>query len=121
MKNRFLASLLIVVMLLAALPVTVLAEGAVIVTHDSTKTNEENGTALYYAIKNAADGTVINVGEGTYFLNDGSTSRISDKSVTLVGAGTDTTIIESAKYGFVIQGNDPDKRCLLYTSPSPRD
>ncbi len=62
-------------------------------------------STLADALKAAKDGDTVYAYAGTHTLNDG-TSRIIGKSLTLVGAGEDATVIESAKYGLVIQSAD---------------
>ena len=103
-----------VLVLVAVLSVSNVALATTVeVPWDSSKTVEQNGDVLYKAIETAADGDTITIAAGTYKLNTDSKSRIIGKSLTLVGAGETETIIESTKYGFVLQGH-PDKP-ITYT------
>lgn len=81
--------------------------GDTVLRYDSTKTALQNGQALWDVIKAAEDGTTIYVTRGVYELTDGNTSRIQDKSVTVIGVGN--VELKGNKYGLVIQSNNPEK------------
>lgn len=89
-QNRFLAALLAVAMTLQMLPMLAFAE-------DATGTGETNKAwigetgypSLEAAVTAAGDGATITLGEGVYSLGD--TQRVTDKSLTFVGAGADKT------------------------------
>lgn len=92
-QNRFLAALLAVAMMLQMLPMLAFAE-------DATGTGEtykawigkKGYTSLEAAISAAGDGATIKLGEGVYLLGGTqNTQKVTDKSLTFVGAGTDKT------------------------------
>ncbi len=105
----------LVLALVMALSLTTVAFGATVdVTHNGD--NAASGTALYNAVMAAADGDTINVGAGTYALTDGQTSRfdLSNKSVTIVGAGEGQTILLGQKYGVVLSdATNPDSTTVF--------
>ena len=105
----------LVLALVMALSLTTVAFGATVdVTHNGD--NAASGTALYNAVMAAADGATINVGAGTYYLTDGQTSRfdLSNKSVTIVGASEDQTILLGQKYGVVLSdATNPDSTTVF--------
>lgn len=90
-QNRFLAALLAVAMMLQMLPMLAFAE-------DATGTGKPVawiGNKGYTSLEDAVDAassvapTTIKLGEGVYSLGD--THKVTDKSLTFVGAGTDKT------------------------------
>ena len=74
----------------------VIKEGDTVLRYDSTKTALQNGQALWDVIQAAEDRTVIYVTRGIYELTDGNTSRIQDKSVTIIGEGN--VVLKGNKY-----------------------
>ena len=105
--KKFLTFILVLAAVLSVYSIALAAE--IPVTYDPTKTEKDNGNILSAAFKAAADGDKIIIGEGTYTFDDDYDARIWDKGLTLVGAGEGKTIINSYKYGFVLQGH-PSKR-----------
>ena len=83
MKHKLLSILLCLAMALSLLPTAALAEGETGTTGTTITTSEE----LVAAIKDASDGDIIILGEGT-FTTYGNESP--EKSLTFVGSGTDT-------------------------------
>lgn len=83
MKHKLLSILLCLAMALSLLPTAALAEGETGTTGTTITTSEE----LVAAIKDASDGDIIILGEGT-FTTYGNASP--EKSLTFVGSGTDT-------------------------------
>ena len=83
MKHKLLSILLCLAMALSLLPTAALAEGETGATGTTITTSEE----LVAAIKDASDGDIIILGEGT-FTTYGNASP--EKSLTFVGSGTDT-------------------------------
>lgn len=83
MKHKLLSILLCLAMALSLLPTAALAEGETGTTGTIITTSEE----LVAAIKDASDGDIIILGEGT-FTTYGNASP--EKSLTFVGSGTDT-------------------------------
>ena len=106
--KKYFVLVLVLALLLTLVPMTASA-ATYNVTYDSSKTDEQNGTALFDVMNAAQDGDVINIGPGTYKFND-NTSRglVHGKSVTVIGDGN-STVLESSKYGLVIDGltNNP--------------
>lgn len=85
-QNRFLAALLAVAMMLQMLPMLAFAEDA---ETDVAWIGETGYPSLEAAVTAAGDGATITLGEGVYSLGD--THKVTDKSLTFVGAGTDKT------------------------------
>ena len=92
-QNRFLAALLAVAMMLQMLPMLAFADGADGTGETYVAWNENQGhkgyPSLVTAVKYASSGDTITLGEGVYSL--GGTQKVTDKSLTFVGAGTDKT------------------------------
>lgn len=93
--------------LIAVLSLMTVAWGdEITVTHDGNKTDYQNGAALSAAIKEAPNGSTINVSAGIFAFTDGNSRfDFNNKSVTIVGSGEGKTIIQSDKYGVVLQDN----------------
>ena len=89
-QNRFLAALLAVAMMLQMLPMLAFADGAP-GTGETYKAwiGEQGYPSLEAAVTAAGDGATITLGEGVYSLGD--THKVTDKSLTFVGAGVDKT------------------------------
>ena len=89
-QNRFLAALLAVAMMLQMLPMLAFADGAP-GTGETYKAwiGEQGYPSLEAAVTAAGDGATITLGEGVYSL--GGTQKVTDKSLTFVGAGADKT------------------------------
>ena len=62
----------------------VLPKVSVVVYNEATHGNVYNSD-FHNLIMNAENGSIFYLTKGTYRLNDGSTSRFTDKSFTLVG------------------------------------
>lgn len=92
-QNRFLAALLAVAMMLQMLPMLAFADGADGTEETYVAWNENQGDkgypSLKAAVEYASSGDTIILGEGVYSL--GGTQKVTDKSLTFVGAGTDKT------------------------------
>lgn len=91
-QNRFLAALLAVAMMLQMLPMLAFAEDAAGTGETYVAWIGDQGyTSLVDAVNAAKKGTTttIKLGEGVYSLGD--THKVTDKSLTFVGAGTDKT------------------------------
>ena len=88
-QNRFLAALLAVAMMLQMLPMLAFAEGA---DAHAVKIDGKEGSyaKLVDAVKAASSGDTIILGEGVYLLGD-TKQKVTKKSLTFVGAGTDKT------------------------------
>lgn len=86
-QNRFLAALLAVAMMLQMLPMLAFAEDATYVAWIGKKGYTSLQAAVDAASSNAT--TTIKLGEGVYSL--GGTQKVTDKSLTFVGAGADRT------------------------------
>ena len=86
-QNRFLAALLAVAMMLQMLPMLAFAEG----TGETDKAwiGDQGYPSLEAAVSAAWDGATIKLGVGVYSLGD--THKVTDKSLTFVGAGVDRT------------------------------
>ena len=88
-QNRFLAALLAVAMMLQMLPMLAFAEDA---ETDVAWIGETGYPSLEAAVTAAGDGATITLGEGVYSLGGKqNTQKVTDKSLTFVGAGTDKT------------------------------
>ena len=85
-QNRFLAALLAVAMMLQMLPMLAFADTG---EKDVAWIGKKGYKSLEAAISAAGDGATIKLGEGVYLL--GGTQKVTDKSLTFVGAGTDKT------------------------------
>lgn len=101
-QNRFLAALLAVAMMLQMLPMLAFAEDATGTgKKDVAWIGDQGYTSLVDAVKAAPNGATITLGEGVYSL--GGTQKVTDKSLTFVGAGTDRTTWQiqapQTKYG----------------------
>ena len=88
-QNRFLAALLAVAMMLQMLPMLAFAEDALGIGEVRNKRTGTKYTSLETAVKEADSGDTIKLGEGVYSLGD--THKVTDKSLTFVGAGADRT------------------------------
>lgn len=92
-QNRFLAALLAVAMMLQMLPMLAFADDAPGTGETYRAWNENQGhkgyPSLKVAVEYASSGDTITLGEGVYSL--GGTQKVTDKSLTFVGAGTDKT------------------------------
>ncbi len=99
-QNRFLAALLAVAMMLQMLPMLAFADDATYVAWNKDKKNK-GYTTLKEAVDEADSGNTIILGEGVYSL--GGTQKVTDKSLTFVGAGADKTTWQiqapQTKYG----------------------
>lgn len=92
-QNRFLAALLAVAMMLQMLPMLAFADGAP-GTGETYKAwiGEQGYPSLEAAVTAAGDGATITLGEGVYSLGGTqNTQKVTDKSLTFVGAGVDRT------------------------------
>ena len=69
----------------------------------SLSTGAVNSTAIQAAIDAVPDGTTVTLGEGTFDL---SSQLVMNRSVSLVGSGMRTTIIQSSVNGPAIRVND---------------
>ena len=85
-QNRFLAALLAVAMMLQMLPMLAFADTG---EKDVAWIGKKGYKSLEAAISAAGDGATIKLGEGVYLL--GGTQKVTDKSLTFVGAGVDRT------------------------------
>lgn len=91
-QNRFLAALLAVAMMLQMLPMLAFAEDAAGTKKPDVAWIGKTGYKSLQAAVEAASSdatTTIKLGEGVYSLGD--TYKVTDKSLTFVGAGTDKT------------------------------
>lgn len=89
-QNRFLAALLAVAMMLQMLPMLAFAEGTTGTGEtDVAWIGDQGYTSLKDAVDAAQSGATIKLGEGVYSLGD--THKVTDKSLTFVGAGADKT------------------------------
>lgn len=88
-QNRFFAALLAVAMMLQMLPMLAFAEDALGTGEVRNKRTGTTYTSLATAVAEAQSGDTIELGEGVYSLGD--THKVTDKSLTFVGAGTDKT------------------------------
>lgn len=86
-QNRFLAALLAVAMMLQMLPMLAFAEDA---ETDVAWIGETGYPSLEAAVTAAGEGATIKLGEGVYLLGD-TKKKVTEKSLTFVGAGTDKT------------------------------
>lgn len=88
-QNRFLAALLAVAMMLQMLPMLAFAEDA---ETDVAWIGETGYPSLEAAVTAAGEGATITLGEGVYSLGGTeNTQKVTDKSLTFVGAGTNKT------------------------------
>lgn len=92
-QNRFLAALLAVAMMLQMLPMLAFAEDAAGTGEPDVAWIGETGyPSLEAAVTAAGDGATIKLGEGVYSLGGTeNTQKVTDKSLTFVGAGVDKT------------------------------
>lgn len=92
-QNRFLAALLAVAMMLQMLPMLAFAEDAAGTGEPDVAWIGETGyPSLEAAVTAAGDGATIKLGEGVYSLGGTeNTQKVTDKSLTFVGAGLDKT------------------------------
>lgn len=95
-QNRFFAALLAVAMMLQMLPMLAFAEDAPGIEETYVAWNENQGhkgyPSLKAAVENASSGDTIILGEGVYSLGGTeNTQKVTDKSLTFVGAGVDKT------------------------------
>lgn len=90
-QNRFLAALLAVAMMLQMLPMLAFADGTTGTGKPVAWIGKKGYTSLQAAVDAASSNatTTIKLGEGVYSL--GGTQKVTDKSLTFVGAGTDKT------------------------------
>lgn len=88
-QNRFLAALLAVAMMLQMLPMLAFAEDATGTGKPVAWIGKQGYTSLKDAVIAAPSGATITLGEGVYSL--GGTQKVTDKSLTFVGAGADKT------------------------------
>lgn len=88
-QNRFLAALLAVAMMLQMLPMLAFADTG---EKDVAWIGKKGYKSLEAAISAAGDGATIKLGEGVYSLGGTeNTQKVTDKSLTFVGAGVDKT------------------------------
>ena len=97
-RNRLLAALLAVAMMFQMLPLMAFAdEGTGSTAGQPLKKGQARivGGTTYNnvldAVKAAQSGDTIELGEGVYSLGLGNTEKVTDNSLTFVGAGTDKT------------------------------
>ena len=91
-QNRFLAALLAVAMMLQMLPMLAFAEDATGTPVAWNKKKNKSYTSLEAAVIDADSGDTITLGEGVYSLGGTqNTQKVTDKSLTFVGAGVDRT------------------------------
>lgn len=95
-QNRFLAALLAVAMMLQMLPMLAFADGTTGTGETYVAWNENQGnkgyTTLEAAVAEAESGETIILGEGVYSLGGtANTQRVTTKSLTFVGKGSDKT------------------------------
>ncbi len=92
-QNRFLAALLAVAMMLQMLPMLAFAEDATGTGKKDVAWIGETGyPSLEAAVEAASSGDTIILGEGVYSLGGTqNTQKVTDKSLTFVGAGTNKT------------------------------
>lgn len=90
-QNRFLAALLAVAMMLQMLPMLAFADGTTGTGKPVAWIGNQGYTSLQAAVDAASSNatTTIKLGEGVYSL--GGTQKVTDKSLTFVGAGADRT------------------------------
>ena len=88
-QNRFLAALLAVAMMLQMLPLMAFADEGTSSTAGKARIGATEYDTLLEAVQHANDGDTITLGEGVYSL--GGTQKVTDKSLTFVGAGADKT------------------------------
>ena len=100
-QNRFLAALLAVAMMLQMLPLMAFADEGTSSTAGKARIGATEYDTLLEAVQHANDGDTITLGEGVYSL--GGTQKVTDKSLTFVGAGADKTTWQiqapQTKYG----------------------
>jgi len=92
-QNRFLAALLAVAMMLQMLPMLAFADGTTGTGEPDVAWIGETGyPSLEAAVTAAGEGATITLGEGVYSLGGKqNTQKVTDKSLTFVGAGTNKT------------------------------
>lgn len=83
------AALLAVAMMLQMLPMLAFAEDAAGTQKPVAWIGKQGYTSLKDAVIAAPSGATITLGEGVYSL--GGTQKVTDKSLTFVGAGADRT------------------------------
>ena len=88
-QNRFFAALLAVAMMLQMLPLMAFADEGTSSTAGKARIGATEYDTLLEAVQHANDGDTITLGEGVYSL--GGTQKVTDKSLTFVGAGADKT------------------------------
>ena len=100
-QNRFFAALLAVAMMLQMLPMLAFADEGTSSTAGKAWIGATEYDTLLEAVQHANNGDTITLGEGVYSL--GGTQKVTDKSLTFVGAGTDKTTWQiqapQTKYG----------------------
>lgn len=92
-QNRFFAALLAVAMMLQMLPMLAFADGTTGTGEPDVAWIGETGyPSLEAAVTAAGEGATITLGEGVYSLGGKqNTQKVTDKSLTFVGAGTNKT------------------------------
>lgn len=103
-QNRFLAALLAVAMMLQMLPMLAFADDAPDAYAVKIDGKEGSYAKLVDAVKAASSGDTIILGEGVYSLGGKqNTQKVTDKSLTFVGKGSDKTTWQiqapQTKYG----------------------
>ena len=88
-RNRLLAALLAVAMMFQMLPLMAFADGGTGSTAEKVRIGPTEYDTLLKAIDAAQSGDTIYLGKGEY--STGGTQKVTDKSLTFVGAGTDKT------------------------------
>lgn len=88
-RNRLLAALLAVAMMFQMLPLMAFADEGTGSTAEKVRLNGQYYDRLLDAIDAAQNGDTIYLGKGKY--STGGTQKVTDKSLTFVGAGTDKT------------------------------
>lgn len=98
-QNRILAALLAVAMMFQMLPMLAFAAEETELVAPKVKIGETEYETLEKAVEAATSGDTIILGEGVYSLGD--TNKVTSKSLTFEGAGTDKTTwqIQAAYHG----------------------